>query len=299
MQTRPFGSTGITLPFLGLGCQRLIDTANCPEAEARRILEAAFAGGVRYFDAAWVYGMGQAEERLGGLARSQRAVLWIATKSAERTRDGALRQLEQSLARLQTDHVDEWRLHNLESLDDLEQCFQPDGAIHAAIQAKEQGLARAIGVSGHTHPQVLSEALRRFPFDSVMFPASALDHFIYSFEDEFLAQAKAAGAATVAMKALGLGKLSHLCEGALRYTLGLPVSMTVLGCSKLEELEKDLRLAEAFVPLDEAERQALLQAVQPLVTPRNVPWKAQAWGKTGKWLEPVGDPKNLTGFRNP
>ncbi len=274
------------MPFLGLGCQRLVDTANCLESEARRVLEAAYEGGLRYFDVAWVYGLGQAEARLGGLARTHRSSMWIATKSADRTRSGAFRQLEESLVRLQTDHVDEWRLHNLATLEELDQCFRPGGAIQAAIQAKEQGMARAIGVSGHTHPRVLSEALRRFPFDSVMFPASVLDHFIYSFEDEFLAGAQAGGVATVAMKALGLGKLSHLFDRALRYTLGLPVSMVVVGCSKLEELEKDLRVAEGFIPLDEAEQQALFQAVQPLVTPRNVPWKAQEWGRTGKWIEP-------------
>jgi predicted aldo/keto reductase-like oxidoreductase len=182
--------------------------------------------------------------------------------------------------------VNEWRLHNVATLDELDQCFRPGGAIEALLLAKDQGMARCLSISAHTHPQVLCEAVKRFRFDSVMFPASALDRFINSFEEGFLPLANAAGIATIAMKALALGKLGHVHDKALRYCLGLPVSMVIVGCSRLDELERDLQVAEGYTPLDEAEQQAFFQQVRPLVTPKNVPWKAVDWGKTGEWIKP-------------
>jgi aryl-alcohol dehydrogenase-like predicted oxidoreductase len=285
LQTRPFGRTGASLPCLGLGCQRLVDASNCTAGDAGRILETAYELGIRYFDTAWVYGLGQAEERLGRLARTQRNSVWLATKTTHRTEDGALRQLEDSLTRLQTDHVDEWRLHNLASFDDLDECFRPDGVIHAALRAKEQGLTRFIGISGHTHPRVLIEALKRFPFDSALFPGSVLDHFVHPYEDGFLAAANAAGVATVAMKILGGGTLRPLSASALRYTMGLPVSMVLAGCSRIDELVELVEHARHFVTLDENERLELFEKARPLVTPRNVPWRAVDWGKAGTWIE--------------
>jgi aryl-alcohol dehydrogenase-like predicted oxidoreductase len=284
-ETRPFGRTGALLPCLGLGCQRLVGTSNCSADDAHRILETAYELGIRYFDTAWVYGLGQAEERLGRFARTNRDSIWIATKTTDRTANGALRQLEESLTRLQTDHVDEWRLHNLSSLDDLDECFRPEGVIHAALRAREQGLTRYVGISGHTHPRVLIEALKRFPFDSAMFPGSVLDHFVHSFEDEFLAVANAGGVATVAMKVLGGGKLRPWPRTALRYTMGLPVSMVLAGCSRVEELVELAEGAEHFVALGDEERLEFLENVRPLVTPRNVPWRAVDWGKAGTWIE--------------
>ncbi len=285
METRQFGHTQQKLPFLGLGCQRLVDTSNCPEPQALQILERAFERGIRYFDTAPVYGLGQSEQRLGRLAVAHRPEMWLATKTTERSCAGALRQLEDSLARLQTGYVDEWRIHNVVTLSDLEQCFQPGGVIEAVLQAKQQGLVRYASISVHTHPQVLIEAMRRFSFDSIMFPASVLDRFINSFEDDCLPLANARGLATVGMKALALGRLSHVQDKALRYCLDLPVSMVLVGCSKLEELEQDLQVAEEFIPLDDQEQQALFQQVQPLVTPKNIPWKAVDWGTAGEWIQ--------------
>jgi len=286
MELRDFGRTGEKLPFLGLGCQRLVDSSNCLEDEALQIIETAFNRGIRYFDTAWVYGLGQSEERLGQVACKYRQSMWISTKTVDRNSAGALRQLEESLNRLRTDYVNEWRLHNIATLSELDECFQPEGAIHAMIQAKQQGMVRCISISAHTHPQVLTEALNRYPFDSMMFPASGLDRFINSFEKDFLPLANIQEIATVAMKVLALGKLGSVYDKALRYSLGLPISMVVVGCSKLAELEMDLKVAEDFVPLDELEQQAFFQQVQPLVTPKNVPWKAVNWGKTGEWIQP-------------
>jgi aryl-alcohol dehydrogenase-like predicted oxidoreductase len=283
METRPFGRTGERFPILSFGAQRIVDEHNCSEEQAIAILNRALDRGIRYFDTAWIYSRGQSEERVGKVARHRRKEMWIATKAWERTREGARRQLEESLARLQTDHVDEWRLHNVWDFTELDKCFAPDGALQAMIQARDEGLVRYLSLSGHANPQVQIEALRRFPFDSVLIAVSVLDHFIYSFAEEFLPVANAQGVATIGMKVFALGKLSHVYDRALRYTLGLPVSTTIVGCATMEELEKDLAIAENFVPLSGPERLALFREVLPLVTPQDMPWKAADWGHPVEW----------------
>jgi aryl-alcohol dehydrogenase-like predicted oxidoreductase len=283
METRPFGQTGERFPILSLGCQRIVDAHQCSEEQAVAILNAALDRGVRYFDTAWVYSDGQSEKRVGLVAKRRRAEMWIATKTVSRTRDGALKQLEQSLARLRTDHVDEWRLHNIWDFQELEKCFAPGGAMEAMVQAKAQGLVRHISISGHTNPQVQLEALRRFPFDSVLMAASVLDHFIFSFAEEFLPTANNKGVATIAMKVLGFGALADLYEKALRYAMSLPVSTVIVGCASMDELTKDLAVADGFVPLSARERLDLFRQVLPVVQPRNLPWKANDWDNPTDW----------------
>ena len=283
MQTRPFGNTEEEFPILSFGAQRIVDEHHCNEEQALAILNTAIDRGIRYFDTAWIYSYGQSEERVGKVATHRRDEMWIATKVWDRTRDGALRQLEESLSRLQTDYVDEWRLHNIWGREELDRCFAPDGAIHAMTQAREEGLVRYLSISGHTDPQVQIEALERFPFDSVLFAVSVLDHFIYSFAEEFLPIANAKGVATIGMKVFCLGKLGHVYDRALRYTLGLPISTTIVGCSTMEELEKDLEIAEEFVPLSGPERLAFFREMLPLVTPQNLPWKAADWNNPVMW----------------
>jgi len=283
METRPFGRTGERFPILSFGAQRIVDEHDCSEEQAIAILNRAIDRGIRYFDTAWIYSWGQSEQRVGKVAKHRRQEMWLATKAWERTRDGARRQLEESLTRLQTDHVDEWRLHNIWDLAELDKCFAPDGALQAMIQARDEGLVRYLSLSGHANPQVQIEALRRFPFDSVLIAVSVLDHFIYSFAEEFLPVANAQGVATIGMKVFALGKLSHVYDRALRYTLGLPVSTTIVGCATMEELENDLAIAEHFVPLSGPERLALFREVLPLVTPQNMPWKAADWGNPVEW----------------
>lgn len=283
MQTRPFGSTGSSFPIFSLGCQRLVDDHQCSEDQATTILNTALDRGVRYFDTAWVYSAGESERRVGLVAKHRRSEMWIATKTVDRTRDGALRQLDESLKRLQTDHVDEWRLHNVWGMEPLEQCFAPGGALEAMTAARDQGMVRFLSLSGHTDPRVQLEAVRRFAFDSVLFAASALDHFIHSFAEELLPVANARGIATIGMKVMAFGALAPFYDRALRYTMGLPVSTVIVGCSSLQQLERDLAVAESFVPMTGPERLALFQEVLPLVTPQNMPWKADNWGKPTAW----------------
>jgi aryl-alcohol dehydrogenase-like predicted oxidoreductase len=283
MEERPFGKIGVKFPILSFGGQRVVDGHGCSESQALKIMNHALDRGIRYFDTAWVYSGGQSEERVGKVAKHRRKEMWIATKTITRTARESRLQLEESLHRLQTDHVDEWRLHNIWSLEELDKVTRPGGSLEAAIQAREKGLVKYISISGHSNPGVQVEALNRFPFDSVLCAVSALDHFILSFAEEFLPIANARGVATIGMKVMGLGTLAPFAEKALRYTLGLPVSTAIVGMETMEQLEKNLAVAENFKPLTDEERLEFLREIMPLVTPQKVMWKAEDWEKPTSW----------------
>ncbi len=283
MEERPFGKTGKKFPILSFGAQRIVDSHGCSEDQAIAILNRALDQGIQYFDTAWIYSDGQSETRVGKVARRRRKEMWIATKTIARTRTEARGQLEESLKRLQTDHVDEWRMHNVWSMEELDKVTAPGGALEAAVQARKEGLVKYISISGHTNPRVQIEALNRFPFDSVLCAVSVLDHFILSFAEEFLPVANGRGIAVIGMKVMGLGSLRHVSERALRYTLGLPVSTTIVGMETMDQLEKNLAVAEKFTPFTDEERLEFFREVFPLVTPKKIPWKAENWDNPVSW----------------
>ncbi|KEO82823.1 oxidoreductase [Tumebacillus flagellatus] len=279
MKQQPFGRTGWEVPLLSFGAQRIVDEHNCTEEEAIQIVHTAIEHGITYFDTAPSYSDGQSEYRLGlSLTEGRRAQVRIATKTHDRTRDGSLKLLEGSLKRLQTDYVDEWRLHNIVTVEELDRIFAKGGAIEALQQMQAEGVVKKLSISGHTNPQVLVEALRRFDFDSSLVALSALDHHIYSFAHEFLPLAREKGVAVVGMKVMALGKLAPWYEKALRYTLSLPISTTIVGMETMEQLERNLAVAENFTPMDELERLEFWKEILHLARPETLPWKAQEWG---------------------
>ena len=284
MQTRQFGKTGESFPILSFGGQRIVDGHGCTEEEAVRIVNTAIDRGIRYFDAAWVYSAGQAEQRLGKVAKHRRKEMWIATKTTDRTRDGALRQLETSLERLQTDHIDEWRMHDIFDYAQLDLITGKGGAVEAALKARQDGRVRHISISCHTDPQILVEAIKRFPFDSTLIAVSALDHFILSFAEEWLPVANAKGVATTGMKVLGLGALKHEVERSLRYAFSLPLSTVIVGMETMAQLEQNLAIAESYTPMTDAERLAFFREIMPLVRPDKMPWKANDWNNPTQFV---------------
>jgi aryl-alcohol dehydrogenase-like predicted oxidoreductase len=284
METRPFGKTGEHFPILSFGGQRIVDEHQCTEEEAIEIVNTAIDRGIRYFDTAWIYSDGQAETRLGKVVKHRRSEMWLATKTWDPTRDGARQQLETSLERLQTDYVDEWRLHNVWDYARLDEFTGKGGSLEAAIQAREEGLVRNISISCHTDPLILVEALNRFPFDSALIAVSALDHFILSFAEEFLPVARAKGIATIGMKVLGLGSLTHEVDRSLRYAFSLPVSTVIVGMETMAQLEQNLAIAESFTPPTDEERLAFFKDIIPLVQPEKLRWKAAEWDHPTEWV---------------
>jgi hypothetical protein len=285
MEQRTFGKTGEKFSILSFGGQRIVDAHGCSEAEAIRMLNYALDHGIRYYDTAWLYSAGQSEERIGKVAHHHRKEMWIATKARARDKNGARKQLEESLKRLQTDHVDEWRMHDVWSLHELDEITGPGGALEAALQAHKDGYVRCISISGHSNPAVQIEALNRFPFDSVLCAMSVLDHFILSFADELLPVAKAKGTAIIGMKILGLGRLAHIYDKALRYAFGLPIDTAIIGMESMEQLQNNLAIAENYQPLSDSERLELYREILPLVKPEYLPWKSNNWAQPTAWIK--------------
>jgi uncharacterized protein len=283
METRLFGRTGERFSILSFGAQRIVDAHQCSEEEAIRMVNYALDHGIRYFDTARVYSDGQSEERVGKVAKDRRQEMWIATKTRGRTRQEAMAHLEESLAALQTDHVDEWRMHNIWNMEELDKLTVPGGALEAAVHAREQGKIRYISMSGHRNPQVQMEALKRFPFDSMLVALSVLDHFILSFAEEFLPVANAKGIAVIGMKVMALAKLGPYYERALRYTMGLPISTTIVGMESMDQLKKNLAVAESFTPLSDLERLELFREIIHLTTPEVMRWKATDYFNPVEW----------------
>ena len=283
MEERTFGKTGEKFSILSFGGQRIVDGHGCSEPEAIKMLNYAIDHGIRYYDTAWLYSQGQSEERIGKVAHHRRKEMWIATKARARDKNGAKKQLEESLKRLQTDHVDEWRMHDVWSMHELDEITGPGGALEAAIQARKEGYVRYISISGHSNPAVQVEALNRFPFDSVLCAMSVLDRFILSFADEFLPIAKAKGVAVIGMKVLGLGRLALLYDRALRYSLSLPIDTAIVGMESMEQLRKNLAVAENYKPLSDVEKLELYLEILPKVTPDFLPWKSNDWGQPTGW----------------
>lgn len=283
MEERPYGRTGQKFSILSFGAQRIVDSHGCSEEDALKIMNYALDHGIRYFDTAWVYSEGQSEERVGKVARHRRKEMWIATKAWARDRQEARKQLEESLRRLQTDYVDEWRMHNVWSIGELDKITGPGGSLEAAVQARANGLVRYISISGHSNPDVQIEALARFPFDSVLCATSVLDHFVLSFAEEFLPVARAKGVAVAGMKIIGLGRLAKIYDKALRYAFGLPIDTAVVGMESMDQLQKNLEVAETYRPLSDNERLELFKEVLPIVTPEGVPWKAEDWDNPVEW----------------
>jgi len=195
MKKRPFGRTGAELSLVGLGG---IVVADIPQEEANHIVAEAVDRGVNYFDVAPTYG--NAQERLGPALEPYRSRVFLACKTAERDAKGSAAELDNSLRLLRTDHVDLYQLHGLTSLEQVEKVFAPEGAMDTFLEARKAGKARFLGFSAHS-VEAAEEALKRFAFDSVLFPFNFVC-WHHGFGPKVMEAAKARGAARLALKAM-------------------------------------------------------------------------------------------------
>lgn len=267
LPTRPLGRTGQQVSILGLGGQAVVeDPARRDQAIA--IFQRALDLGVNYVDTAPTYGRGASESALGEVLRSRRREVFLASKTSDRSYDGSMRMLEDSLRRLRTDHLDLWQLHNVKTDTDLEFVFSREGAARALEKARERGLVRFVGISGHQDPHVLRRAIERFPFDTALLALNAADRHADSFIDHVLPTAVAKGLGVIGMKIPARGRLLRpdgirTMEQAMRYALTLPISTAIVGVSTMAELEEDVAIARAFQPCSPEEMAGLERLTLP------------------------------------
>lgn len=255
---RQLGRTNMQVPILGLG-----GAGNTPlswqngEQAATEQIQRALELGIRYFDTAASYG--PSELYLGKVLPAYRDKIFLASKTSARDRDGAWRELERSLQRLNTDYLDLWQFHHVSFETDLDTIFGKDGAIEALEEAKAQGLVRFSGITGHHDPDVIATGLERYPFDHALIPVNAADpHHPRPFIPNVLPVAIAQNVGITAMKVPAYGRLFKpgVLDGmhqALGYALSQPgVHCAVIAAQNIEQLEENVRVARAFQPLDEA-----------------------------------------------
>ncbi len=264
MPERVLGKTGIRVPLLGLGGAGKTPVGNREqETKAIAIIEAAISMGIRYFDTAASYGA--SEEHFGQVLPSYRKDIFLASKTAWRDRDGAWRELERSLQRLNTNYLDSWQLHHVSFMETLDEIFGSQGAIQAMEEAKEQGIVKFSGITGHHEPDVIAEGLRRYPFDTTLVSINAADkHHPRPFAPTVLPVAQQKNVGVIAMKIPAYGRLLQPgilnMEQAMGYVLSLPgVHCCIVATESVEMLQSNVRVAQVFQQLNQQEIGAIEQ----------------------------------------
>jgi uncharacterized protein len=262
---KPFGRTGETVSIIGVGGATL---ARSPSVqEAINIVHEAIDAGVTFFDNAREYMDGRAEEWMGQALKGRRDKVFLMTKVCTHGRDKqvAMKQLEESLQSLQTDHLDLWQIHECVYDNDPGRHFAKGGVVEALNQAKKAGKVRYVGFTGHKDPAIHLKMLSYdYPFDSVQMPLNAFDASYRSFQGKVLPEVNRRGMAALGMKSLG-GNGQPVTKGAvtvaeaLRYAMSLPAATTISGIDSVAVLRQNLAIARGFVPMKPDEMEALVR----------------------------------------
>jgi predicted aldo/keto reductase-like oxidoreductase len=261
---RPLGKTGVEVTILGMGGEGILRTFG-QEQETVSLINRAIDLGITYFESARAYA---GSESYYGLAlKERRRDIFLASKSHERTADGALKHLETTLGTMKTSYLDLWMIHDVRTPKDLDLIFGPKGAIKALEAAQRNKLARFIGISGHRNPTILSRALDLFPFDTVLMPVNPAEPHYWSFLHEVLPKAQGKGMGILGMKTLSRGVCIKIfgaesVENFLRFAMTQPISTAVVGCETIEQLEMNVRIAQSFQPMPKKDQDILLSRVK-------------------------------------
>lgn len=260
---RLLGRTGQEVTLFGLGGEGVLRTYG-RTAEAVRVIHRALDQGVTYCDTAPAYA--DSLNYYGAALGERRQQVFLAAKTHDRTRDGSLRLLDDTLRRLRTDHLDLWQLHDLRTLEQLNLIFGKGGALEALLQARQEGRVRYLGITGHHDPAILLEAMRRFEFDTVLVALNAADVHHMSFIQQVLPEARRQGMGVIAMKICAAGRLlsSLSMAEALGYVLSLDgVTNAIIGCSSPAEVDENAAAARQFVAFDAPRLKALEARTRP------------------------------------
>ncbi len=256
MEKRLFGKTGIETSILGFGGFHLCEI---PYSNAEKLLNAYLDRGGSYVETAPSYGNGESEIKIGKAISHRRCEYSLVTKAHQRDYATCKVTFEQSLRNLNTDHVDVLLMHAVDSLETLEKILGEDGAIKAAEEAKQEGKIKHIGLSMHGQPDVLIEAIKRYPFEAVMATINYYDVCNYpELVTELIPLAKQKGIAIILMKPLADGFLYKSVEQAFDYAFSQDVSVVVTGMNSMQMLETDFKLAESYKPNTQERLEAVL-----------------------------------------
>jgi len=268
----PLGSTGEKVSHIGLGGYHI--GIQLLESESIQIVRTALDSGINFLDNSWDYNNGQSEIRMGKALRDgYRDKAFLMTKIDGRSKAVAARQIDQSLQRLQVDHIDLMQFHEVIYMTDADKIFAPGGAMEAMLDAKKAGKIRYIGFTGHKSPEIhlnmiAAAAAAKFPLDTVQMPINVMDAHFDSFRAKVLPVLAKAGIGALGMKPLGgaviLRSKTVTAVECLQYALSMPVDVVITGCDSMEILNQALQTARNFKPLTQPELAAILAKTAPV-----------------------------------
>ncbi len=270
--TRPLGRTGERVSCIGMGGFH-IGQAKLSDADSIQLIRQAIDRGITFLDNCWDYNNGLSEERMGNaLADGYRNKVFLMTKVDGRTKKACADQIDQSLQRLRTDHIDLMQFHEVIRLEDPDRIFTEGGAMEAMLDAKKAGKVRFIGFTGHKDPYVHLRMLdharqHNFHFDAVQMPLNVMDAHFRSFTHEVLPVLNREGIAPLGMKCFGdhyiLDSNTVKPMECLHYCLNLPIAVQITGIDSPQILDQAIEAATTFKPLSQAEVASILERSRP------------------------------------
>ena len=273
MPKRTAGKMGWNASILAFGMAEV--PQNDPEL-CEKMLRRALDLGVNYIDTAPSYQGGAAERAIARVA-DRRKEFFLATKTLGRTKDAAAKDIAGSLERMKVSVIDLLHLHAINDMRTLDTVLAKDGPIAALDEAKRAGKIRYIGITGHTRPEVILEALKRYPFDAILVPVSAADYHLNDFARETIPYANKKGISVAGMKSLkgwqNAGRKAVSSRELLHYALSLPIATLTCGMTTIQQVEQNVRAARAFRPLDTSQMDRLRAACKEWGTSQHLWWK--------------------------
>lgn len=239
------------------------------ERYAVRMVHAALDEGVDFFDSAWSYNNGDSESRLGKALKDRRDKAFVMTKTRGRDRITAMNELHESLKRLQTDHIDLWQFHDVQTVEDVDAIFREGGAIETALQAKKEGNVLHVGFTGHRNPAVLVKVIQKYHdiVETVQMPVNLVDPHYLSFVRKVIPEAVKYDIGILAMKTTANGILLEdnvaTVKECLYFAWSQPFSTVVSGMDSIEQLKENVTFAHQFKHLSEKDQSRLLARTEP------------------------------------
>ena len=267
---RSLGKTGEKISMYSLGGQATLEE-QWGHDKAIDIINRAIDLGINYIDTSAYYGTserGTSERYIGEVMNTRRNEVFLATKTFARTYDGAMSDLEISLSNLQTDKIDLWQIHSISATENIDKIFSNEGCLKAFEEARDQGIVRFLGITGHHSPTPVKELIDRYPFDTVLLALNAADKYYRSFIENVLPTAIEKRIGVIGMKVPARGRIFDKggiidIKEALSYTLSLPVSTIIVGIGEIIELEENIEIAKEFVQLSADEMLAIEKKAEP------------------------------------
>lgn len=280
---RVLGKTGEKVTIMGLGGWTLGRIKD--DKVALDMISKAFDVGINFFDTAHSYQDGRSETLYGKGLKGRRDKVFLMSKSTKRTREEAQKELDLTLKRLQTDHLDLWQFHSIKKKKDVDTIFAPGGAFEVAAKAKTEGKIRFIGITGHFDPHTHLQALKHHELlDTIQMPINLVDPHQLSFTKMVLPKALEHNLGIIAMKTIANGRiLEHQVapiRECLTYVWNLPVSVIVSGCDLPEHIAQNSETAKTFRKLTEKERKRILASTAKFNGPEVEYYKKKTAGRS-------------------